>query len=170
MSVAKKWGLGCGILTAICVGLLFGGLVLLGLFIEAGVLPDTLVQRGDEVSDRHAETLKEIGALGPDEELLYFYSSGFLSIKEDGNLLTDKRVVSYETWEGEFELASIPLEEITNIVVEVEGNTWEDAEIRVESASEDLHLFLSVEEGRDKEFLKALHAKWEEHRTITSPP
>ena len=76
-------------------------------------LPEDVSVRGWEIragTDGHVVHHMWVGVLEPGEKVLWFYSDGLLSIESDGNLLTDRRVVSYWEDEGIAELARLAAE------------------------------------------------------------
>ena len=135
-------------------------LVLFTVLLELKVLPPTEVLKGDEVPDHYRRTLRELGVLEEGERVLYFYSGGLLSIREDGNLLTDRKVVSYCTEDEEFRVWSAAFHEIEDVQVEGADGWLDDTRVTVmlESGDEIL-LFLSTEDGRDEDFVKALRSR-----------
>ena len=136
------------------IGVLLMGL---GAMSEVGVIPSTAVLEGSELpSDQHSD-LKRLGVLEEDEEVRYFYSAGLLSIEEDGNILTDRRVISYETFEDELFVASVAFSDIVEIVVEEKGDYLNDTILLIRTRyEEDIYLFLSAEEEGDERFIEAL--------------
>jgi hypothetical protein len=73
------------------------GIVLLALmlFSAFGFLPGTKVMSGSEIPAKDVQFLHAKKIVPENESILYFYSAGILSIREDGNLLTDRQVISY---------------------------------------------------------------------------
>ena len=62
-----------------------------------GLIPSTQVTPGWMLWGPGRSFLDRSGVLAPGEEVLYFYSQGLFSFEEDGNILTDRRVISYWT-------------------------------------------------------------------------
>ena len=63
-------------------GLLFVGLMVLGT-----VAPDTRVVPGAQVLSRHMAFLEEMNIIERPEEVRYFYSPGFVSVRGEGTVL-----------------------------------------------------------------------------------
>lgn len=91
-------------------GLPVGFVVLLAgtwfLLMEMSLLPSWKILDSNSLGPRHHTTLQTEGILHPDEHVRWFYSNGLFSILEDGNLITDKRLVSYQTEDGELAIQS----------------------------------------------------------------
>lgn len=58
------------------------------------IAPPTRVLRDSEIPSSRQTTLLEAAALEPEERIQLVYSTGFFSILEDGNLLTQERAPS----------------------------------------------------------------------------
>ena len=83
-----------------------------------------------------------------------------VSILESGNVLTQDRVILYINSENEgMEIYEIFLNEITEVVLETEGDTLNDSVYRINTNDPErwLKLFLSTEQKGDEKFIKALH-------------
>ncbi|MFQ5570486.1 MAG: hypothetical protein ACE5G0_12465 [Rhodothermales bacterium] len=147
---------GIGSVLLVIIG---GGFWLLAML--SYVTPETKALLGSELPASYREILVDDGYLRPEEEVLFFYSGGLLSIREDGNLLTNVRVVSYESYGGETYEADARYSEIADVSVSY-GESWvEDTQIVVTTVEgEDIYLVVSIEEGRDKAFFRQLMSEW----------
>ena len=97
----------------------------------------------------------------PEEEIKYFYSSGFLSITDGGSLFTNKRAISYENLDGNLSVYSASFEDIKDIVFARDGDFIEESIITVfKKNGESFFLIVSAEEERDKEFYAQLVQYW----------
>ena len=106
--------------------------------------------------------------LEPDEEVLYFYSAGLLSIREDGNLFTDRRVISYQELDGQLDLYDAAYDDITSINFTPSNNMFEDSTITINLTNGDWFvLFISTESNGDDTFYQKLHELWQKR---TTPP
>jgi hypothetical protein len=133
------------------------GSVLLAFTVSGSFGPPTKALTAAEIPADYVESLVEAGVLDPGEHMEFFYSNGLFSILEDGNLFTDRRVVSYETTDGELELAAAGYEEIRGIDVEYsEGFGPSTVTVSTNDGSEFV-LLVSAEEGLDHEFVAQLH-------------
>lgn len=133
------------------------GGVVMGASFLALLGPSTKALPASEIPAAYVDSLVEAGILTPDEELEFFYSAGLFSILEDGNLFTDRRVVSYETADGALSLASAGYDEIRDIEVEYSTGALDDSMVTVHTHDGgEFVLLVSAEEGRDKEFVAQL--------------
>ena len=123
-----------------------------------GLIPSTQVTPGWMLWGPSQAFLEGAGVLAPDEEVFYFYSQGLLSFEEDGNILTDKRVISYwsDQETGELFMESAFFSEIRDKVVE--QGSWREPTVLtiVRHDGSEFVLALSTEEGRDKLFIRRL--------------
>ena len=151
-----RFGLGGG--AVLVVGGILWSLIFLGTFV-----PETRVIQGHELSDADRQVLIDEGYLLEHETVLYFYSSGF-TIRQEGNLLTDERVVSYEVVGDESYFAAVPYAEIADINVTFSESWLDDTQIVVTTTDgEDIYLIASPEGGGDQDFVRRLRAEWKRH-------
>ena len=125
-----------------------------------GVIPSTRVQSGNEINADDIAILNSQEIITPKDDIKYFYSHGLSSILESGNVLTQDRVILYINSENEgMEIYEIFLNEITEVVLETEGDTLNDSVYRINTNDPErwLKLFLSTEQKGDERFIKALH-------------
>lgn len=78
-------------------------------------------------------TLENSDIVGPDEEILFFYSTDRIGVRDDGNLLTDERVVSWttDTGDGGFELDAADFDEIEALEFTPAAAWWDEAVLHV---------------------------------------
>jgi len=115
---------------------------------------------GDHLPDKYQEFLSDSGIISEGETVLYFYSPGMFGFKSDGNILTDKRVISYWETEGERHSRSAPFSGISGFAVHRKGGMKHDTILAVETVGRDpLVLFLSGREKWDEDFIAALAGK-----------
>ena len=146
--------------TGIPAGVLLLLVVALGAAIEFGLATSTRVVTGEELSDSQRSFLLEQGILLPDEKVEFFYSVGLFSIEDEGNLLTDQRVVSYERLEDGLAIYASRSDELSavNIVEEGKGTTNTVLEIW-RTDGEGFRVQLSPEESGDLRFLRRLRER-----------
>lgn len=150
-------------LLIVVFGIPFLALSMLGTAMEFYLIPDSAVVEGDELHEFQLDYLREHVDFLRGEEILYFYSLGFFSIKSDGQFMTNRRVVSYgETETGEVEWYEAFYEEIADIEIDYGKGLLTDTEVTVTLKDSDswLLMWLSVESGGDKEFCEAMLARW----------
>lgn len=151
------------------VALVFGVLLGLGILMEMGVMPSIEVLPGDEVKSSDKAMLQEKGILIKDERIDWFYSEGFFSIMEGGSILADKRLISYTMVGDKLDIASLKVEDITEIVQIVKGDTFTDTIIEAYNKEGDgVLLVLSVENGGDVKFIDELLERTQ--LTLIEPP
>ncbi|MEP5764320.1 MAG: hypothetical protein ABJ308_06990 [Halieaceae bacterium] len=141
------------------VGIILIALLSLGMLSMTGAVPSTQVLAGDKIPQNQLETLLTEGIIDEGEEIEYFYSAGMTSIMEDGNLLTNRRVISYFiNQESELEIYELLLPQIRNIELVQEGSFLNDTIYQVNAYQEDawLQINLSTEDQGDVRFFEAL--------------
>jgi len=147
-------GIPLGLIAIAAIG--FGALTM------TGAVPSTEVLPGDKLPRSEIQTLLSEGIVEEDEKIEYFYSAGLASILDDGNLLTDRRVISYFiNDENELEVYELFIPNIRNVELVQQGNYLNDSVYQVNSYDEDVWLWivLSTEAGGDVRFVEALRKK-----------
>lgn len=127
---------------------------------SAGLIPSTQVVAGPMMSRSGLAFLEGAGIVEPDEEILYFYADGFISFAADGNILTDRRVISYWTNPGTSELLieSARLSEIAEVQV-FAGDFLTNTVVNViRQDGTEFQIVLSTEAGGDQLFISRLEA------------
>lgn len=122
-----------------------------------GTVPSMEVLSGTQLNDKNKDLLRQEGILLKNEKIDFFYSEGFLSILEGGNILTDKRVISYQTLNEELDISALNLEDITEYTLIEKGDFLNDTTILVyDKAGNSIFLLLSTEKNGDEKFIEAL--------------
>ncbi|NOY41350.1 MAG: hypothetical protein GXP26_05880 [Planctomycetes bacterium] len=133
-------------------------LLSIGVSSSVGLIPSTQVIPGSLLWPHQREYLENSGIVEADEKIIYFYSEGFLSIKDDGNLLTDHGVISY-WWDeesNEFYIEKAVFSDISKIIPKY-GNFIESTLVTITRHDEsEFDLLLSTEDHRDRLFLRKL--------------
>ena len=157
---------GVAAIIGIVIGaLMFVGFAILGFAMQLGYFPDSAAVEGDDLPAHVVEKLRDVRVLEADEQVLYFYSAGLFDYLEDGNLFTDRRVISYWSVDGELEIQAADYGQITDIRVDQADGWLDDASIHVECADGDEILLIVAGEGRgDRKFVTALRQAWERYR------
>ena len=163
-----KWMYYAGIPT----GVLMLALVGLAIMQSAGVLTSSKVVTGSEMNSKDLSLLTDKGIVHPSEKIEYFYSEGFSSILEGGNVLTDNRVVVYTQEEGDLQIYGLPIQDIVSIELIKQGNFLNDSIYEVRSFNKDawLRLLLSTEGQGDVIFIEALREKTNKTNNISDVP
>ncbi len=150
---AVGWGRGAW--ATLAFGGLLAGLAVLGTF-----APPAHVLRDGEIPWSYEETLVDAGVLEPGEDVRFFYSAGLFSILDDGNLLTDSRVVSYWTESEQLHLYSAAYPEIREHRVEYSESYLDDSVVTISTRDGlEFVLILSPDYGRDREFVQDLERR-----------
>ncbi|MGB5411773.1 MAG: hypothetical protein WBN09_09615 [Woeseiaceae bacterium] len=146
------------------VAYLLGGPMFVLVALSAiGYFPGTAVTTGDDLWDRDKAYLIEANLLGPDEEIIYFYSLGVFSIAEDGQFISDEYVTTYvqDPEDGETYMDFAAYENIQDIEVQWSESFFEDTVVTViDRDGFEFDLWLSAENGGDRKFVDALNARW----------
>jgi hypothetical protein len=147
---------------------------LLGCGLLALVLPPALrltpassVVRGDQLQPREREFFRAQRLVEPGEVIHYFYSGGMLSIKSDGNIVTDRRLISYfeDSDDDEFVVQQARYADIKDLQVTYSTSFLEDTEVTVVTdEDEEFVLLFSAEERRDRECVDKLMQLWKAAR------
>ena len=133
--------------------------IALGSFMMMIDSPETSIQTGAELGPEKIQSLRDADIIEEDEEVIYFYSEDIFSILNAGNILTDKRLISYETVDG-IDLYSSTFDNILDFEIYEEGSFFLDTTVYVYlEEGDDFFLLLSVEGGKDQLFLEALRQR-----------
>ncbi len=152
---APKWMYYVGIPSGLLVLLVVG----FGILTMSGVFPSTEVSAGSKMRQKDRSFFLDTGLVQPKEDIRYFYSHGFLSILEDGNVLTDQRVIRYvrDNTKG-LKVYEFMFDEIAQVKLIEQGNAINPSIYEVRSFRKDawVRLSLSTEGGGDVAFIEAL--------------
>lgn len=147
--------------TASIAGVLM--LALIALFVVAALGPDDAVVPGKQLKARYVREIQGLGLLDKNEELTYFYSDAFYSIRNGFYFFTDKKVVLYnEDWAS----ASIivPYGAITNIEL-IDGPEAEKRQINIYQRANTVLNIPLPDKGTDyKTFYELLTRSWKQHK------
>ena len=159
----KKVLIALAIFAGLCFTAVLAVLMYFGMQIESGKLPETFVIEGKKLKPATRQIIAEVIQMEAGEEIMFYYSTGLSSHKEDMNIITNKRLISYFEEKGEKHLDQARYEEIASIEV-TEGEGWlEDSMIDIYLKGDDEGYFLlslSAENGRDKPAIRYLQKQW----------
>jgi hypothetical protein len=130
---------------------------------------DSKVSRGAELPERHERVVRAIAGLAPDEQILYFYSTGVFDPSEDGNLLTNRGVYSWGVDNEERWLGFARFEHIEDLDLERIDGWMEDSVLTVTATGAEIMLVLSPEKNRDKAFVAEARRRMAAARPVTAP-
>jgi hypothetical protein len=139
--------------------------IAIGVGTETGFLPDATARPAGKIPSRQLRQLAEMGVTQPGENVLFFYSAAILGIRGDGNLFTDRRVISYhQTESGNLVIADATYGLIADIELESSGTWMEDSTITVTKDDGTwLVLYISTD-SQGALFYKMLLEEWNKHR------
>lgn len=145
------------------MGVLVFTVVVFGVLFNTSVFVPYGVVSGEDLDEGTLKFLRSEGLIGEGETPVYFYSNGFFSVREDGNLFTDNSAVSY-WWDSESDAVGYiiaPLCGISEIEAKYSTDTLEDSSI-VLSAHDEYSFNLRVLNvgGMDRAFYTSLREKW----------
>ena len=148
----------------IFLAIIFTVLVLVGIGLKMGVFPDTKVQSGKDLASNTRAKLVSNDIILESDNIIYFYSGGFLSVMENGQLLTEDRVVAYETIENnQLNKYQMLYKNIKTIELVEQGDSLSDTVYKIignENASyEFITIDLSAESDGDTKFIKELESQ-----------
>ena len=124
------------------------GVLALPLVVVGSFGPSTAVVSGSSMRSSEVAFLEESGLLEEGEEILYFYSTGFLSIRGEGVFASNLGITSYWTdpVSDELMVAFLRYEDIYEIEVNYSAHPLEDTVVRVEGPGDAWFIFfLSAE-------------------------
>lgn len=117
-------------------------LLCLNVGITVFLIPGAEVVVGERLWDHQRAYLERAGVVAQDEKIDYFYSNAVFSIAHDGNLLTDRGVISYwrdedsndffverATFDNIAEVA--PVNDETGDITRVTVTLWDDSEFEL---------------------------------------
>jgi len=134
----------------------------LGILSDTGQVPSERVLNAQDVSGNHYDVLLAEGIIEQGEMIEYFYSEGFLSIKEGGSILTNYRVIAYEQNEhGQIDSYYIPNDEIAAVTLVQQGDAMNFSIYQVSGPGEQswIYLLLPHEYGDGERFANAVRGK-----------
>lgn len=139
----------------IAIAVIFAGLMVLGT-----LGPSTTVLTGAELDRSDLDLLRAEGIVEQDERIVLYYSAGLLSIREDGNMLTDRRLISYEESDGQIVVYAASLAEIESISIAEKGDFLSDSLLLITLRDgTSFYLFMSTENDGDNRFLEEVEKR-----------
>jgi ribosomal protein L37E len=163
---APKWAYYIGIPLSAIVGVVLSVLFAMGLMAHPATVS---VLPGSQLSEKDVSYLVDNNIIDSNEQVLLFYSVGPFSIFDDGNILTDERVISYTREEGDLTVYNTSLENIEGFEITEKGDSFSDSALAIfVKKGEDFLLFLATEEGGDQRFLNELNSLMSEKGLVRS--
>ncbi|MDE1466045.1 DUF4234 domain-containing protein [Spartinivicinus poritis] len=125
--------------------------------------PSTSIISGNKMWDKDIEFLRKEKLLKNDEEIIYFYSAGLLSIAEDGQFISNCCIVSYSQNTEDSTLSGYYAyyENIKDISVTWSSSPVDDTVVTIyENDGSEFEAWLSSENKGDKIFVEELKKRW----------
>ncbi|MBL4660825.1 MAG: hypothetical protein JKY19_10750 [Alcanivoracaceae bacterium] len=146
---AAKWTYYTGI-PLIVISILF---IIVGIMSEMGTIPSYEVISGSDLPKDDVKLLIKERIIKPDETIKLFYSSGLTSIIENGNILTDKRVISYELIDDKLDVYATTFEDVEKVSIVEQGDYLSDTIVEILTKNGGFYLLLSNENHGDQRFI-----------------
>ena len=141
----------------ICImiaALLYIGVVSPELYIGV-VGPDRSVYPGRAVPQRFISEMKDLGVLGEDEEVLYFYSDALIDIRDGFYFVSDRGVVVYSEMREGDPLVIYEFDEIDDVLLD--RDEFNDSIVTIYAHNdESIEFPVSSEYNRDEDFFEAI--------------
>jgi len=125
--------------------------------------PPSHVIPGSEVTPEDYKFLLTEGIIDPEEEIVWFYSGGVFSIEEDGNLVTDKRVISYQIFGEERWVAAAHFNQIKELEVIRRGSFFRGTLFTINTKDRaTFEVLVSAKKNGDDVFITEIYRKKKE--------
>jgi len=129
---------------------------------ETPFMPSDSVITENEIMQHDMKYLYRKNVLSANEQIHYFYSDAFLSIRDDGNGFTEKQVFSY--WQDDndvFQVEKATFDDIKDIKVKYAAKKDENTIITIIRTDDtNFELFVASVKERDKLFVDKLKSFW----------
>lgn len=137
----------------------FMATIFLALLVIGSLAPETYIYNGRQIPGKFMREIRSLDLLNKNEHIKYFYTDGFMDIKDGFYLVTDSHLIVYSN-EWEEPASKIPFDEIVALSVEYDDSFFNDTMVTVETSSEmEITFPISSDMGRDKLFVKYLKEK-----------
>ncbi len=138
------------------------GSVFVAMTVFDAIAPSTRVLAGSEVLRWHTAFLLDVGLVNTPDDVLFFYSPGFASIRGEGTVLTSRGIGTYWTdpVNGERLQIVATCENIQDIVPTWSEQWYDQTEVRIDlEYGGTIWFVLSNEAGGDREFIAELRRR-----------
>lgn len=140
------------------IGVFVSCLILFVTLLEVGIIPDTEVMVGSELSSSAKTTLIDQRIISETDNIRYFYSTEMLSFSKEGQLVTDTSIISYSSNdEGIVQIWEMEFGAIDRVELLQEGSFFQDSIYKIygnaQAEYEWIEVWLSTENGGDKIFI-----------------
>ena len=140
------------------IGVFVSCLILFVTLLEVGMIPDTEVMVGSELSSSTKTTLIDQRIISETDNIRYFYSTEMLSFSKEGQLVTDTSIISYSSTDvGIVQIWEMEFGAIDRVELVQEGSFLQDSIYKIygnaQAEYEWIEVWLSTENGGDKLFI-----------------
>lgn len=126
------------------------------------LIPSSEIERGSRIWSHDLRFMQREGVLPASENVQYFFSNDFWSIRADGNGFTENRVFSYWNENDKLSIEKSSYESIKDIDVQYAETLSDDTIITISRFDDSTFmLFLSGDKPNDKRFVKKMTGFWE---------
>jgi hypothetical protein len=156
-SIWRKILIGSGLFISFIIVLFLS----IGALAMLEIIPSAEVRTGSLMKPRHKLGLSERGIIQNTDVIQQYYYNGFLSVYAGGVILTNDTLIVYAELEnGRFNIQSVAVRDVGEILQQREGNYIDESVWSVESKAQNKFLIfaLSAEDGGDIEFISALES------------
>ena len=136
-------------------------LFIFGLLMMSGFLPDGKVYKNSQISKSVITKLINHKIIEKNDTVKFFYSEGFLSIMEGGQLITNNKLIVYEENEqGIIDTSKMFIKNIAKIEIQEKGDSINDNLYKIignnNAKFESLLIYLPASSSKNIHFLEAL--------------
>lgn len=158
MGSLRKSGCGCGAALATLVGLW----AIYAIYFA----PPLGVVSHEGLRAKDLEVLEKLKLLDEGEKIIYFYTQGVLSIREDGSYYTDRKVVSYKSdGDDRMYIETASYDDIEAMQPKYSTSWLEQSTVTVaRNDGTDFVLYMSPDEKESRKFYNRLLEEWKATR------
>jgi len=154
----KSWMIWLGGVFAVIILAIMG----IGLAVTIGMIPETSVQTGQDLTDYQRNKLLEADIIEPGETVKYYYSDALWNVSSSGTVMTDKRIIGYWTEDDKprVQILAYDLNNIDYLQLTEEGGPLTDSLYQVTVRGNDessLIMILSIEADQHLDMIAALN-------------
>ena len=142
--------------------LFFTPLLIVSVLGDFYLIPSSNIEKGQRIWSHDLRFMKREGVLSASEDVQYFFSNDFWSIRADGNGFTEHNVFSYWNENDQLSIEKASFDDIKDIVPQY-GKSYSDDTIVTISRYDDstFLLFLSGDKPKDRVFVNKMKEYWE---------
>lgn len=136
-------------------------LLVISILASVYLIPSSDVEKGSRIWSHDLRFMKREGVLPATENIQYFFSNDFWSIRADGNGFTENRVFSYWNENDQLSIEKASYRNIKGIDVQYGQSSSADTIVTISRLDDsNFMLFLSGDKRKDKRFVKKMTELW----------